>query len=1119
MVPRLITALTSALRRMGSDRILAAAAFATLLLATTLIAVGPIYADAVAVAGLRRTLESAPPTDANLEASIRLFPDYVDLVDPPTRRVIAETLAPIDSTVFRHLEGGAFEIDGLSSEATPLASIESFEDIAEHAELIAGAWPDHGERNQAAVEEATALDLGLSPGETISLTYRRDPEVKAELEVVGVFRAHQADDAYWFGDQLIARGSVDSGGFRTYGPFVVASEAMLERLSPDRLTVAWRGIGDFDAITVDGAEALRSLLTNLESELTAASFSTVDQAASGGDAGFHITTALPPMLNSINRSLTITRSSVLTLLIQLGVLAGYSLVLTGRLLADTRIGETALTRSRGASPIQVSAISAIEGLMLAVPAVALAPLLASVGLVLLNVAGPLAAIDLTIVPRPTLEAWMFASAASLVALLALVGPTYRSASRFGASSQRHARERTASAAQRLGIDIALLAIACLVFWQLTGLDDQVVARVRGRFGVDPLLVLAPALGLLAGAVLALRIVPLLARMAEKAVVRTRRAEPALVAWQVARRPTRYGRSSLLLILAVGIGFFAASYTATWTQSQIDQAEHLVGADIRMQPNRAVGGSVSDLHLTSAIHSLPGVEEAMPVVRATGAMIGTNGTSEFLILDAKKGADVITARGDQVGDLSQLMQSLVEARPALATVPVPGTPESIQIDLEVIEVIPDDNPGCRLLSPDDPVPEPEVCFDGRLNVVVVDGNGLLHRLDAGVTPVNEGQSTITIPLLDPGRTEAPLAPTYPIGIMSIEIVSYFPETPRVVTLTISDIAGVSGQGTQTLRMSDDWAGWSLESSQVIGSSSRPSVSEGELPLELEIETGSGFGIPPVYFTLRPTGTTSTDVYPVLVTEPFLESGTAGIGEELRLTPLRLSGPTSKISGTVRGFPTKNPRLDDLFIIDLPTYLANAYEPGRPIPVVDEYWIAAKGDADSIADSLRESPFSSVSVETIADTSGRLSGDPVALGAIGSLAVGFVAAVVFASIGFALSAAVSARERIVEFGLLRAVGLGSGQLIRWLMMEQGVLVVVSLSMGTLLGYTMTAVLLPLISLTQDGAPVTPPVDVQIPWATILAMEVAIVISLAAMVAVTTTSLRRMGLGSLLRAGEER
>jgi ABC-type antimicrobial peptide transport system permease subunit len=147
------------------------------------------------------------------------------------------------------------------------------------------------------------------------------------------------------------------------------------------------------------------------------------------------------------------------------------------------------------------------------------------------------------------------------------------------------------------------------------------------------------------------------------------------------------------------------------------------------------------------------------------------------------------------------------------------------------------------------------------------------------------------------------------------------------------------------------------------------------------------------------------------------------------------------------------------------------------------------------------------------------DPVALGIIGALSLGFVAAVLFAVIGFAVSAAVSSRERLTEFALLRALGLSTGQLSSWLSLENGLLVALSLAGGTGLGLLLAWLVLPLVSLTQAAGRVVPGVQVVVPWGTVALLELGMLLALVVVVGSLAWALRRVGLGSVLRLGEER
>jgi ABC-type antimicrobial peptide transport system permease subunit len=150
--------------------------------------------------------------------------------------------------------------------------------------------------------------------------------------------------------------------------------------------------------------------------------------------------------------------------------------------------------------------------------------------------------------------------------------------------------------------------------------------------------------------------------------------------------------------------------------------------------------------------------------------------------------------------------------------------------------------------------------------------------------------------------------------------------------------------------------------------------------------------------------------------------------------------------------------------------------------------------------------------------ELRTDPVALGTLGALSLGFSAAAIFAVIGFVSSAAVGARERMTEFALLRAIGLSSRQLAGWLLIENGFLVALSLLGGTLLGFLLSWLILPLITVNREAEQVFPSLIVIIPWRTIFMLEALILLTLLVVSAVMALVLRRVGLGTALRIGEE-
>jgi ABC-type antimicrobial peptide transport system permease subunit len=144
--------------------------------------------------------------------------------------------------------------------------------------------------------------------------------------------------------------------------------------------------------------------------------------------------------------------------------------------------------------------------------------------------------------------------------------------------------------------------------------------------------------------------------------------------------------------------------------------------------------------------------------------------------------------------------------------------------------------------------------------------------------------------------------------------------------------------------------------------------------------------------------------------------------------------------------------------------------------------------------------------------------VALGIIGALSLGFVVAGLFAVIGLAVSAAVSARQRRTEFALLRALGLSSRQLSGWLWLENSAVVIVSLATGTALGLVIGWVVLPFITVTQQAAAPFPPPLVRVPWDAIGLLLLLSSVAMGLTVLLLARLLRRIGIGSVLRMGED-
>ena len=651
------------LRRTRADWPIVAAAWLITLLATVLFAAGPIYSSAAALAGLRRTLADAPATDINVQISLYGAPDYIEGVDAQMQSYLQSALAPLSAGLVRNGQAAAT----LALPATPGAQTHDraafgfLDHVSDHAHLTAGAWPVSGSSSdpvQVVVLDAVAADMNVAVGDQLTLTASSvGHNAPVPVQLVGTFAVNDPADPYWYGDDQLTTGIVQSGSDRVLGPFLTTPIGLLQNPAITAVHMQWRAFPDFDGLTVDNVAGIHSQLNGLPGLV---------QANTTGSLA--VATGLPDILGAAERSLLVSRTEVLLLMAQLAVMAAYAIVLTASLLVDHRRVETALLRSRGASAGSIAILAFAEGLLLVVPAVLVAPWLAVAQTTVLGIVGPLADIGLKIEPTVTVDSYVLAAAAGVVCLSLLVLPAFLAARTMTSEERELSRQETRTIGHRLGLDVALLIISVIALWQLRLYGAPLTRTVQGSLGFDPLLVAAPAIGLLAGGILALRVLPILAAFFEHWVSRGREIAGSLGIRQLARRPLRYTRTALLLMLALSLGVFALSYSATWSDSQQDQAAYQAGSDVRATVAR---GATTAPMLHADYASVPGVEAAMPVERIKSGVTLAKGNVDLLALDADTASSIVTFRSDEAdAPLSQLMSSLSGGRPQPALVALP-----------------------------------------------------------------------------------------------------------------------------------------------------------------------------------------------------------------------------------------------------------------------------------------------------------------------------------------------------------------------------------------------------------------------------------------------------------------
>jgi hypothetical protein len=581
---------------------------------------------------------------------------------------------------------------------------------------------------------------------------------------------------------------------------------------------------------------------------------------------------------------------------------------------------------------------------------------------------------------------------------------------------------------------------------------------------------------------------------------------------------RYTRTALLLMLSLSLGVFALSYSATWTSSQQDQAAYQAGADVRATAVHQAGQSSV---LPAAYTSVPGVETAMPVERIENGIPLTDGNIDLLALEPDAASSIVHFRSDEASQpLPELMTALRDGRPNLALASLPPDAEFLRVNalLDISTILSFPDPG----SSDSVELDPATLTGLRANATatVRDARGLIYRLSSSDVEFTDKTAAIVMPL-KPAAATASLEG--PLQLAAVDVVVSEPRAPLVNTAPVGGsglAASASADGPWSAIPSDAWAARmasgraapkAVSSSSLSGMVVQIGGAQGEPFINGGVNGGRVFFISSAIDSLGHDDAT----VPVIANPALLSATGTAVGQTIDMTVDRLKRHLS-IAGVVDSFPTTDPSRP-LLIFDQPTLDLLRLQATSTNRNVDEWWLSvAPGASDQVAAALREEPFDHSDVVSADGRARGLSTDPVALGIIGALLLGFVATGIFALVALVVSAAVSARQRRTEFALMRALGLSGRQLSGWLWLENGSLVVVSLIAGTLLGIVISLIALPFITVTQQATTPIPGVLVQMPWDRILMLDVVVLIALGVAVGILAAVLRRIGVGSILRLG---
>ncbi|MGP8301728.1 FtsX-like permease family protein [Streptomyces inhibens] len=1088
------------LLRVRAHRLLLAAALLSVLLTATVLATLAAFSDAVGDAGLRQALANRSAAAAALQVKAQLPADTRLSADRAVAKGARRAFDGLPFTVRTLTRSGPYALPrALGSPAarkgepdlTHLAALDR-----SRLTLTAGRWPTPGAHGPlpVAVPETAAAQLGIKPGRRLTLDNRLSGPARLTIEVTGVYRPKDRTDPYWKLDDLGGRG-VRSLGFTTYGPLFTDPAAFHGGpLVQD--SVGWLATADFRTLTADRLDALSAAADPAPKALMA------DPAFAGRAIA---TTDLPDAVGQLQRALLVNRSTILIVALQLILLAGYALLLVARMLSTERTGETALLRARGASRRRIGGPALAESLLLAAPAAVGAPLLTGPLMHLLAGRGALGRIGLPLDTRLTGTAWLTGIGVALGCALAVAAPALL---RAGGDDPQRRRARTLPGAVRAGADIGLLVIAGVAYWQLQrqtaggdgtdggGSGGVLTGDTTGRLGIDPVLVAAPALALLAGTVLTLRLLPLAARIAERGAAGGRGLAAALAGWQISRR-NRAAGPVLLLVLATALGMLAIGQGASWDRSQDDQADFRAGAAVRVLASRT-----PQLGQGGAYAQVPGVAAALPAGQV-GLELSDGRTSSLLALDTRGAAGALLLRGDLAGGGADdgpgaatdgVLRAVAPKDRAPVGVELPARTDRLRLtatlrSLKALPPAPGQDAGAHDTGP---VP-------ATLSAQVTDRFGVPYTLPLGPLAADGRPHTLDADIA--AAAGAPAGrPAEPLRLTGLVVdLDQTPVSHRQ-QLTVTTARAVTADGAVRPLGAPAHLAWKAQitdKSSSVGEASGPRAGRSGVPagglLSQTYDSGTKnawggsmttVGITAWHPARPPLAAVATDA--------FLRDSGSKVGSTIDV-PVNGQPLKAKIVRAVRALPgpaDSAPATGGL-LADFGAVNEALSDHGAPPLAATEWWLRpGPGAAARVVDALRARPDTDPGQILVRDEIARqLHDDPLGAGPQTALTAAAAVAVALAAVGFAVSAAGSVRERAREFAVLRALGAPRPQLARMIAAEQGVLIALALAVGGALGTVLTRAVVPLIVLTEQAGRPVPPVLVELPAGRVVALLAAV------------------------------
>lgn len=232
--------------------------------------------------------------------------------------------------------------------------------------------------------------------------------------------------------------------------------------------------------------------------------------------------------------------------------------------------------------------------------------------------------------------------------------------------------------------------------------------------------------------------------------------------------------------------------------------------------------------------------------------------------------------------------------------------------------------------------------------------------------------------------------------------------------------------------------------------------------------------------------------------LIDAGTAArIGPRTSDIPIRTGGidMLARVVGVVDYFPTFYPG-DEFMIVPIDLLLDEAGFLKFATLNPNETWISMNSSAIHAATALLRRSANVQSVDDRVSLTGAALHDPVLMQLQSNLAIGFVAALALALVGFAVHSVSTIRRRSADLAVLHANGVPRRVTGRSILWEQAAVGAFSLLLGCGLGLSLAFMLLPSLEFGSRAQDLAPPTIVTFDGTALMAGGLLVVIAITAL-----------------------